>query len=208
MTPSVEMTVNPHDREHQPAEEPKDAEVTVWDTESDISKNPKSISWYVIFASALANFSDGYQNNLVSILLFTQSKIETNGKSQSSNTNVVFKHTLGKSYTSTIQTRISNALLVGAVIGIILLGYTCDIWSRRGGLWVTSSLVVVGSLLATLVFQVQGQGVSDMMWYMTIARGITGVGVGGEYPPSAAAALEGSNEVSLSQLPQRREWRE
>jgi MFS family permease len=119
---------------------------------------------------------------------------------QSSNTNVVFKHTLGKAYTSSIQTRISNALLVGAVIGIILLGYTCDIWSRRGGLWVTSSLVVVGSLLATLVFQVEGQGMGDMMWYMTIARGITGVGVGGEYPPSAAAALEGSNEVSPSVL--------
>jgi MFS family permease len=119
-------------------------------------------------------------------------------KLQSSNTNVVFKHTLGKAYTSSIQTRISNALLVGAVIGIILLGYTCDIWSRRGGLWVTSSLVVVGSLLATLVFQVEGQGVGDMMWYMTIARGITGVGVGGEYPPSAAAALEGSNEVNFA----------
>jgi MFS family permease len=121
-------------------------------------------------------------------------------KLQSSNTNVVFKHTLGKAYTSSIQTRISNALLVGAVIGIILLGYTCDIWSRRGGLWVTSSLVVVGSLLATLVFQVEGQGVGDMMWYMTIARGITGVGVGGEYPPSAAAALEGSNEVNFAIL--------
>jgi MFS family permease len=124
---------------------------------------------------------------------------------QSSNTNVVFKHTLGKAYTSSIQTRISNALLVGAVIGIILLGYTCDIWSRRGGLWVTSSLVVVGSLLATLVFQVEGQGMGDMMWYMTIARGITGVGVGGEYPPSAAAALEGSNEVSFAILLQKQE---
>ncbi|KAI4726681.1 MFS general substrate transporter [Aureobasidium sp. EXF-10728] len=176
MATPVEMTVSPGQADNSQGDENKDANVTVWDAESDISKNPKQISWFVIFASALANFSDGYQNNL------------------SSHTNVVFKHTLGTAYTSTIQTRISNALLVGAVIGIILLGYACDIWSRRGGLWVTSSLVVIGSLLATLVFQVQGQGVGDMMWYMTIARGITGVGVGGEYPPSAAAALEGSNE--------------
>lgn len=29
---------------------------------------------------------------------------------------------------------------------------------------------------------------------MTVARGVAGVGVGGEYPTSAAAALEGSNE--------------
>lgn len=33
-----------------------------------------------------------------------------------------------------------------------------------------------------------------MLWFLTIARGIAGVGVGGEYPSSAAAALEGSNE--------------
>jgi MFS family permease len=202
MASSMKMAVNSEDSEHQQGDGAKDAKVNVWDTESGISKNPKSISWYVIFASALANFSDGYQNNLVSIvldILFTlKATPQLTQKSQSSNTNVIFKHTLGKSYTSAIQTRISNALLVGAVIGIIVLGYTCDIWSRRGGLWVTSSLVVVGSLLATLVFQVEGQGVGNMMWYMTIARGIIGVGVGGEYPPSAAAALEGSNEVSSS----------
>jgi hypothetical protein len=69
MASSVEMTVNSERPEHQQGDEAKDAKVTTWDTESDISKNPKSISWYVIFASALANFSDGYQNNLVSYFL-------------------------------------------------------------------------------------------------------------------------------------------
>jgi len=76
MASSVEMSVNPKTPEHHQEDEAKDAEVTVWDTESDISKTPKSISWYVIFASALANFSDGYQNNLVSILSMC-SKAET-----------------------------------------------------------------------------------------------------------------------------------
>ena len=38
-----------------------------------------------------------------------------------------------------------------------------------------------------------------MLWYLTIARGAAGVGVGGEYPTSAAAALEGSNEHFDSQ---------
>lgn len=57
----------------------------------------------------------------------------------------------------------------------------------------TSGLVVVGSLMATLFFQVPG-GTSQILWFMTIARGAAGVGVGGEYPTSAAAALEGSNE--------------
>lgn len=38
-----------------------------------------------------------------------------------------------------------------------------------------------------------------MLWFLAIARGIAGVGVGGEYPASAAAALEGSNEHFDSQ---------
>jgi hypothetical protein len=33
-----------------------------------------------------------------------------------------------------------------------------------------------------------------MLWFLTIARGIAAVGVGGEHLSSAAAALEGSNE--------------
>ena len=57
---------------------------------------------------------------------------------------------------------------------------------------VTSGLVIIGSLMSTLFFQVNGT--NAMLWYMTIARGAAGVGVGGEYPTSAAAALEGSNE--------------
>lgn len=57
----------------------------------------------------------------------------------------------------------------------------------------TSGLVVVGSLLSTLTFQVGGS-TSNMLWFLTIARGITGVGVGGEYPAAAAATLESSQE--------------
>lgn len=128
-----------------------------------------------IIGSALANLSDGYQQSLAS------------------STNVVFKHILGsKVYTSAVQTRISNALLVGAVIGILVFGYTSDRFSRKGGMLVTSGLVVIGSLMSTLAFQVRGT--EAMLWYLTIARGAAGVGVGGEYPTSAAAALESSNE--------------
>lgn len=106
---------------------------------------------------------------------------------------MIFNHLLGKKvYTSDIQTRISNSLLFGSAIGILVLGYTSDKFSRKGGMLFTSALVVIGSLLATLAFQVKGS--HNMLWFLTIARGIAGVGVGGEYPTSAAAALEGSNE--------------
>lgn len=121
----------------------------------------KAGSIITIAGSALANLSDGYQQNLAS------------------STNVIFSHLLGKDvYTSSRQTRISNALLVGAVIGILLFGYTSDRFSRKGGMLVTSTLVVVGSLMAALAFQVNGA--AHMLWFMTVARGAAGVGVGGQ----------------------------
>ncbi|KAF7895111.1 hypothetical protein EAF00_006925 [Botryotinia globosa] len=137
------------------------------------SMDTKAGSIWTILGSAMANYSDGYQQGLAS------------------STNVVFNHLLGpKIYTSTIQTRISNALLIGSVIGILILGYTSDKFSRKGGMLFTSALVIIGSLLSTLAFQVHPS--AHMFWFLTIARGIAGVGVGGEYPTSAAAALEGS----------------
>lgn len=140
----------------------------------------KTGSIITIIGSALANLSDGFQQSLASP------------------TNVVFQHLLGsKVYTSEIQTRISNSLLVGSVIGILIFGYTSDRFSRKGGMLITSGLVVIGTLMSALAFQVNGS--HDMLWYLTIARGAAGVGVGGEYPTSAAAALEGSNEHFDSQ---------
>ena len=106
---------------------------------------------------------------------------------------MVFDLLLGTAaYTSNLQTRILNSLLVGSVIGILVLGYTSDKVSRKRGMLITSALVVVGSLLATLAFQVTDS--HRMLWFSTVARGIAGVGVGGEYPTFSSAALEGSNE--------------
>jgi MFS family permease len=131
------------------------------DSEDLSNARRKTGSIITIIGSALANFSDGYQQNL------------------SSSTNVIFNHLLGKEvYTSSRQTRISNALLVGSVIGILIFGYTSDRFSRKGGMLVTSALVAVGSLMATLAFQVNGA--THMLWFLTIARGASGVGVGGQ----------------------------
>ncbi|RDI88779.1 AP-2 complex subunit alpha-2 [Venturia inaequalis] len=166
------------DVEHQPQFEEKDNRVAATDSHSDVETGAvdrRNGSIWTIIGCAIANLSDGYQQNLAS------------------STNVVFNHLLTtKVYTADTQTRISNSLLVGSVIGILVFGFTADKFSRKGGMLVTSGLVIIGSLLSTLVFQIKGA--NNMLWFLTVARGMAGVGVGGEYPTSAAAALEGSNE--------------
>lgn len=91
-----------------------------------------------------------------------------------------------------MQTRISNSLLIGAIIGILVMGLFSDMYSRRAGLLFTSFLVAAGTLMSTVALQVPS---GSMLWYFVVVRGIAGFGVGGEYPPSAAAGLEESEDV-------------
>lgn len=92
-----------------------------------------------------------------------------------------------------METRISNALIIGAILGVVALGYTSDMFSRKAGLLFTSSLVAIGTLMSTLALQVHPS--QNMLWYFVVARGIAGFGVGGEYPPSAAAGIEECDDV-------------
>lgn len=52
----------------------------------------------------------------------------------------------------------------------------------------TSTLVVIGSLMATLALKAEHLGVGNMLWFLTVARGIAGVGVGGEFPSGATVS--------------------
>lgn len=88
----------------------------------------------------------------------------------------------------------SNSVIVGAILGVMVFGYTSDMFSRKSGLLVTSSLVAIGTLMSTVALSVHPT--HNMMWYFVVARGIAGFGVGGEYPPSAAAGIEESDDVS------------
>ncbi|OJD40466.1 mfs git1p-like glycerophosphoinositol permease [Diplodia corticola] len=141
-------------------------------------KSARTTTFFAVAGCTAANFSDGYQQQIAS------------------NVNVILKHMYGSAYTAADQTRISDSLIVGQILGIILLGFITDGWSRKAGMVFTSSLVVVGSLMATLALKVQHLGVDNMLWYLTIARGIAGVGVGGEFPAGATAACEGMEDYN------------
>ncbi|TFK89640.1 MFS Git1p-like glycerophosphoinositol permease [Polyporus arcularius HHB13444] len=137
-------------------------------------------AYMTIAAAAFGLISDGYQNNIMTM------------------TNVVFKKLYPAEYTSDVSTRVSNSLLVGAVLGQVVVGLLCDRIGRKAALVTTTLLIVIGAILGTAAHGAHGS-VQGMFWFLTVARGITGVGVGGEYPASSTSASEAANEKVLKQ---------
>lgn len=60
--------------------------------------------FFTIFCAGFALISDGYQNNLLTMA------------------NVLFTKEYKKQYTSSVSTRVSNALLVGEILGQVIIG--------------------------------------------------------------------------------------
>ncbi|KAI0715275.1 MFS Git1p-like glycerophosphoinositol permease [Earliella scabrosa] len=144
------------------------------------SRKAQLSAYMTIAAAAFGLISDGYQNNLMTM------------------TNVVFKKLYPAEYTADVSTRVSNALLVGAVLGQVSVGLLCDRIGRKAALVATTLLIVIGATLGTAAHGAHGS-VQGLFWFLTVARGITGVGVGGEYPASSTSASEAANEKMLKQ---------
>lgn len=131
---------------------------------------------FTIFCAGFALISDGYQNNLMTM------------------TNVVLAAEYGKAYSSTWSTRVSNALLVGEIIGQLTIGLTCDYLGRKFAIVATTLMIVIGGILATAS---NGTTFHGFLWMLTVSRGIIGFGTGGEYPASSTSASEAANEYTL-----------
>ncbi|WVQ86047.1 hypothetical protein IAT38_008215 [Cryptococcus sp. DSM 104549] len=129
--------------------------------------------YFTLLASGFALASDGYQNSLPTVF------------------NPIFKILYKSYYTSDVSTRVSNSLLVGEIIGQLFVGIICDRVGRKTAMVGTTLLIVLGGILATAS---SGSTDSGMFWMMTVARGIVGVGVGGEYPACSTSASEAANE--------------
>ena len=143
----------------------------------DVSSQRQRLSdIFTVFCAGFALISDGYQNNLMTM------------------TNVVLKAEYKKQYTAPVSTRVSNALLVGEILGQIVIGLTCDYMGRKAAIVITTLMIVIGGILATAS---HGVTINGMFWMMTISRGIVGFGTGGEYPASSTSASEAANEYTL-----------
>jgi MFS family permease len=133
---------------------------------------------WTILCSGCALISDGYANSLMTLI------------------NVILRVQYKKEYTSDVSTRVSNALLVGEILGQITIGLTCDYLGRKFAIILTSSMIILGLALSA---GSSGTTIAGMFWMLTVSRGITGFGTGGEYPASSTSASEAANAYSLKQ---------
>ncbi|TNY18211.1 major facilitator superfamily domain-containing protein [Rhodotorula diobovata] len=140
-----------------------------------LRKVEKHSSVFTIVAAGAGLISDGIQNNLLTM------------------TNVVFAQLYGKAYTSAYSTQVSNALTVGTILGQVSIGLVCDLYGRKAGILISTACIVAGIIIATAAHGAHGS-FAGFIWCLTVGRGLTGIGVGGEYPSGSASAAEAANE--------------
>ncbi|KAJ5226509.1 hypothetical protein N7468_007734 [Penicillium chermesinum] len=132
-----------------------------------------SMVMMVVF-SGLAIGSDGFNASIIgNIELLMQ---------------VIYPDTL----TTAVASRLSNAFMVGMIIGMLGFGYISDKLGRKTGAVLTTTILVLGIALSAGASGVNEDG---MFWMLIVARGIAGVGAGGEYPVAGAGAAEATDEV-------------
>lgn len=67
---------------------------------------------------------------------------------------------------------------------------------RKTAIILTSGMIILGLIICTAA---NGVTIGGMFWMLTIGRGVTGYGTGGEYPASSTSASESANAYSLKQ---------
>lgn len=127
-----------------------------------------------IVCAGLALISDGYQNNVMSMA------------------NTVLARLYPKEYTDNMKTMVSNASLVGTIFGQAIVGVLSDRLNRKQSIVIATIFLVCGTILCAAS---HGLTVNGMLWMLIIFRGVTGFGIGAEYPSCSVSANEAANET-------------
>ncbi|KAM0079634.1 hypothetical protein ACKRZS_008245 [Fusarium odoratissimum] len=145
-------------------------------TDVEITTKSRMSAITTVLTSGLALFSDGYNAQIIGYM------------------NPVFAKLYPDSFSSSIKTRLSNAFLIGEVLGMLFFGYAIDRLGRRTGIVFATLFLVLGIILATAA---HGKTELGMFWMMIVGRGVAGFGAGGEYPTCGTGSTEASDETSF-----------
>lgn len=129
---------------------------------------------FTIVCAGFALISDGYQNNVMTML------------------NTVFAKLHPKEYTANMKTNVSNASLVGTIFGQVVIGVLSDRMNRKQSIIIATCFLVFGTIMCAAA---HGVTVEGMFWMLIIFRGVTGFGIGAEYPSCSVSANEAANET-------------
>lgn len=154
--------------------EKDDVKNTQADVEDDVEKGTgqvfySKVSVYLMMVfSGLALGSDGYNAAVMS------------------NLNLLLKVTYPDSLTADMRARLSNAFLIGMIVGMLAFGVLVDQLGRKTGAILTTLILLLGIALST---GASGTTPLGLFWMLVVARGIAGVGAGGEYPVAGTLSL-------------------
>lgn len=137
----------------------------------------QNLSWGQIFTIICAGFaliSDGYQNNVMTMM------------------NTAFARLYPEEYTADMKTSVSNASLVGTIFGQVAVGIMADRMNRKQAVVLGTCFLVLGTVMCAAA---HGKSIKGMFWMLIIFRGVTGFGIGAEYPSCSVSANEAANET-------------
>ncbi|CAK9117905.1 unnamed protein product [Durusdinium trenchii] len=87
----------------------------------------------------------------------------------------------------------STACLAGAIFGQLTFGYVGDWLGRGPALYLTMVMSTTGALVSAFAVPLNPRDPTSVFIFLSIARFILGIGVGGVYPLAATVAAEGSS---------------
>ncbi|CAI7596976.1 unnamed protein product [Penicillium palitans] len=185
------------------------SEPTVVETRESCKKNPVSNELDVQTGTSLPLSPDatkqdatddpyngrGYSRlSMVMMVVFSGLAIGSDGFNASiiGNLELIMAVIYPESLTTAVAARLSNAFMVGMIIGMLSFGYIADKLGRKSGAVLTTTILVLGIALSA---GASGLTEDGMFWMLIVARGIAGVGAGGEYPVAGAGAAEATDEA-------------
>lgn len=105
--------------------------------------------------------------------------------------------------TTTDEALVSSMPILGAVVGMVVMGYLIDKIGRKAASMITPIIIIVSSVLSAAVSDGWWGGMSAWR-VLALWRFFLGFGAGGEYPINATIAFEGAGrsrfDASLSIL--------
>ncbi|KAF2788008.1 MFS general substrate transporter [Melanomma pulvis-pyrius CBS 109.77] len=148
------------------------ADIDVEYVTSPVLYSKRSIFFMVLF-SGLAIGSDAYNSASMGQLLLLFG--------------VLYPGTLSVA----TQSQLTNAFIIGLILGMLSFGFISDRLGRKSGAVLTTLFLAVGIIMSAVS---HGKNDKGMFWMLTISRGIAGFGAGGEYPVAGAGTAESTDD--------------